>query len=210
VCATSKGVSLPFLLRSYPPTRETTDLYHSVKIWEAGRATSAASSFFEPIAVGPLGQEFLDGGTGANNPVRQLWNEAADTFCHGSSTRLLQNIRTLVSIGTGIPDLNAFGDDPLTIGKTLLDMSTETQTTANEFHRNNSDLDDDGRYYRFNVGRGLAGIGLEEANEAGRIKELTDAYLVEQSTYSSIRKCARTLGDSIVSAAPETLQSTST
>jgi hypothetical protein len=210
VCATSKGVSLPFLLRSYPPTRETTDLYHSVKIWEAGRATSAASTFFEPIAVGSIGQQFLDGGTGANNPVRQLWYEAADTFCNGSSTRLMQNIRIVVSIGTGIPDLKDFGDDPLTIGKTLLEMSTETQTTANEFHRNNSDLDDDGRYYRFNVGRGLAGIGLEEANEAGRIKDLTDAYLVEQSTYSSIRKCAKTLGDSIVSAAPGTLQSTST
>jgi predicted acylesterase/phospholipase RssA len=194
-------------LRSYPPTRETTDLYHSVKIWEAGRATSAASTFFEPIAVGSVGQQFLDGGTGANNPVRQLWNEAADTFCNGSSTRLLQNGRTVVSIGTGIPDLKDFGDDPLTIGKTLLEMSTETQTTANEFHRNNSDLDDDGRYYRFNVGRGLAGIGLEEASEAGRIKELTDAYLVEQSTYSSIMKCAKTLGDSIVSAPSEISQS---
>jgi hypothetical protein len=113
----------------------------------------------------------------------------------------------VVSIGTGIPDLKDFGDDPLTIGKTLLEISTETQTTANEFHRNNSDLDDDGRYYRFNVGRGLAGIGLEEASEAGRIKELTDAYLVEQSTYSSIMKCAKTLGDSIVSAPSEISQS---
>jgi hypothetical protein len=122
----------------------------------------------------------------------------------------MQNIRTMVSIGTGIPDLKDFGDDPLTIGKTLLEMSTETQNTANDFHRNHSDLDDDGRYYRFNVGRGLAGIGLEEANEVGRIKELTDAYLVEQSTYSSIRKCAKTLDNSIVSAPPEGLQSTST
>jgi hypothetical protein len=122
----------------------------------------------------------------------------------------MQNIRTVVSIGTGIPDLTDFGDDPLTIGKTLLEMSTETQTTANDFHRTNSDLDDEGRYYRFNVGRGLAGIGLEEANEAKRIKELTDAYLIEQSTYSSIRRCAKTLGNSIVSAPQEMLQSMST
>lgn len=159
--------------------------------------------------MGPVGQEFLDGGTGANNPVRQLWNEAADTFCNGSSTRLLQNLRTIVSIGTGIPDLKDFGDDPLTIGKTLLAISTETQTTANEFHRTYSDLDDDGKYYRFNVGRGLAGIGLEEANEVRRIKDLTDAYLTEQNTHSSIRKCARTLGDSIVSAPADNLQSMS-
>lgn len=210
MCATSKGVSLPFLLRSYPPTRESPDLYHVTKIWEAGRATSAASSFFESIAIGSLGQEFLDGGTGANNPVLQLWNEAADTYCGGSSRKLSENLRTIVSIGTGIPDLTDFGDDMLAIGKTILDISTETQTTANEFHRANSDLDDEGKYYRFNVARGLATIGLEEANEAKRIKELTDAYLTEQSTHTSIKRCARTLGNPIVSAPSSSLQSMST
>jgi hypothetical protein len=92
-----------------------------------------------------------------------------------------------VSIGTGIPDLTNFGDDLLAIGKT--------------------DLDDEGKYYRFNVARGLAAIGLEEASEAKRIKELTDAYLTEQSTYSSIRKCAKTLGDSIVSTPSASSQS---
>jgi len=157
-----------------------------------------------------LGQEFLDGGTGANNPIRQLWNEAADTFCDGSSTKLIQNLRTIVSIGTGIPDLRDFGSDPLTIGKTLLDMSTETQTTANEFHRTNSDLDEDGRYYRFNAGQGLAGIGLEEASETKRIKDLTDAYLTEQSTYSSIKRCARAMGDPIITTPSSNLESTST
>ena len=85
MCATSKGVALPFLVRSYPPTRETPDLYHVTKIWEADRATSAASSFFDPIAIGSLDQEFLDGGTGANNPILQLCNEAADVFCDGPS-----------------------------------------------------------------------------------------------------------------------------
>lgn len=210
VCATSKGVSLPFLLRSYLPTRESPDLYHVAKIWEAGRATSAASSFFDPIAIGSLGQEFLDGGTGANNPVRQLWNEAADIFCSGSSRKLSENLRTIVSIGTGIPDLTDFGDDVLAIGKTILEISTESQTTANEFHRTNSDLDDEGKYYRFNVARGLALVGLEEANEAKRIKELTDAYLTEQSTYNMVRKCATTLGNPIVSANASNLQSMST
>lgn len=210
MCATSKGISLPYLLRSYPPTRESPDLYNVAKIWEAGRATSAASSVFEPIAIGSLRQEFLDGGTGANNPVRQLWNEATDTFCGGSSRKLFENIRTIVSVGTGIPDLTDFGDDILAIGKTILDISTETQTTATEFHRANSDLDDEGKYYRFNVARGLALIGLEEANEAKRIKELTDAYLTEQSTFSLIRKCARALVDPIVSAHASNLQSMST
>lgn len=195
------------LLRSYAPVRETPDLYNCAKIWEAGRATSAASSFFEPIAIGPLGQQFLDGGTGANNPVRQLWNEAADVFCDGSSVRLSRKLRSIVSIGTGIPDLKDMGDDPLSIGKTLLSMNTETQTTANDFHRANSDLDDEGKYFHFNVARGLAAIGLEEADEAKRIKEMTDAYLTEQSTYSVIRKCAKAMGTTIASQAHNEMQS---
>lgn len=199
MCATSKGVSLPFLLRSYPPVRESPDLYHSTKIWEAGRATSAASSFFEPIALGSLGQKFLDGGTGANNPIRQLWNEAADVFCDGSSLRLSRNLRAIVSIGTGIPDLRDFGDDPLAICGTLRDIATETQATADDFHRTNSDLDEEGKYYRFNVSRGLAAIGLEESKQVERIKELTDSYLTEQSTHSSIKRCARVLGNPIIS-----------
>jgi hypothetical protein len=32
VCATSKGVPLPYILRSYPPTREGPELYHCTKI----------------------------------------------------------------------------------------------------------------------------------------------------------------------------------
>lgn len=207
MCATSKGVSLPSLLRSYPPVRESPELYQCAKIWEAARATSAASSFFDPIAIGPLRQEFLDGGTGANNPVRQLWNEAKDVFCDGSGMKLAQNLCTIVSIGTGVQDLKEFGDDPLAIGKTLLEISTETETTAADFHRSHSDLDDELRYYRFNVARGLAAIGLEEANKASRIKEITDVYLTEQSTFSAIRRCAKMLGDPIMAAPDVNLQS---
>lgn len=205
MCATSKGVALSSVLRSYPPIRESPDLYQSTRIWEAARATSAASSFFDPIAIGPLKQEFLDGGTGANNPIRQLWNEASDVFCDSSGFKLAQNICTIVSIGTGVPDLKEFGNDHLAISKTLLDMSTETQTTATEFHRPHSDLDDEMKYYRFNVPRGLAAIGLEEVEKAARIKELTDVYLEEQSVFQAIRRCAKMLGEPIM-AAPEASQ----
>lgn len=200
-------MALPSLLRSYPPVRESPDLYHSARIWEAARATSAASSFFDPIAIGPLSQEFLDGGTGANNPIRQLWNEAQDVFCDGSGMRLAQNLCTIVSIGTGVQDLKEFGDDPLAIGKTLLDMSTETETTAADFHQSHSDLDDELRYYRFNVARGLAAIGLEEADKAARIKEITDVYLKEQSTFSAIKRCAKMLGEPIMITAEANIQS---
>jgi len=56
-------------LTSYMSPRGGSDLLNSVRIWEACRATSAASSFFNPIAIGRYKEEFMDGATGANNPI---------------------------------------------------------------------------------------------------------------------------------------------
>src|ERR1700744_1594074 len=105
VCATSGNTSTPFLFRSYPSPRGTSSLYHETKIWEAARATTAAPTFFEPIQIGPTNRIFGDGGTGPNNPINELWNEAIDN-CEGS---LLQNLACIVSIGTGVPNLKKFG-----------------------------------------------------------------------------------------------------
>jgi hypothetical protein len=211
VCATSKESSASYLFRSYPPTRESPDIYEIATIWQASRATTAASSFFDPIKIGPTGQEFLDGGTGSNNPIRHLWNEAAEVFCGGSGEELTQRLRIIISIGTGVADLSDFGKSAHRIVATLVHMSTEKETTANEFHKHHSDLDKEGRYYRFNVAEGLAGIGLEEAKKAPRIKALTDQYLGRQSTHNAMTKCARVLFDPVVVPDQEaTVPSTST
>lgn len=124
---------MPVLLTSYPPTREGPDLYNTVKLWEAGRATSAASTFFDPITLGSQRQKLTDGGLGANNPIWRLWNEAKDVFCDGSSTKFSNDVRTLVSIGTGVPDLKAFGEDVASLGKSLISLATETEETARTF-----------------------------------------------------------------------------
>jgi hypothetical protein len=62
VCATSKQTSETVCLTSYKSPRGSSDLLNSVKIWEACRATSAASSFFDPIAIGRCQEEFVDVG----------------------------------------------------------------------------------------------------------------------------------------------------
>jgi hypothetical protein len=67
-----------------------------------------------------------------------------------------------VSIGTGVPALNAVGDDPLGILSTLKELATETERTAELFRQDKAFLDDGGRYVRFNVVRGLESVGLEE------------------------------------------------
>ncbi|KAJ5047785.1 hypothetical protein J3E74DRAFT_283391 [Bipolaris maydis] len=67
VCATSKETSETVCLTSYRTPRGGSGLLNSVTIWEACRATSAATSFFDSIAIRWFGEQFVDGATGANN-----------------------------------------------------------------------------------------------------------------------------------------------
>lgn len=153
---------------SFKSPRGSNDFFNSVKIWEACRATTAATSFFDPIAVGPYGEEFIDGGTGANNPVIELcWGpDALDSW-----------IQCLVSNGTGIPSLKAFRDDIFNIRDVLVGMATETESTVERFRRDKSHLDKTDRYYRFNVTSGLDDIGLEEWEKKKEIVAATRRYV---------------------------------
>lgn len=112
---------------------------------------------------------------------------------------LTTKLGCIVSIGTGVSDLRSFGDDPLAISKTLQCIATDTEKTASKFHRFLSSFNCDDRYYRFNVARGLALIGLEEASEARNIKERTDFYLQEPTIHKFIKKCAKALGNPVIS-----------
>ena len=60
VCATRAENSAPAVLRSYESNKND-PFYEICQIWEAVRATSAASTFFEPIRIGPNEETFVDG-----------------------------------------------------------------------------------------------------------------------------------------------------
>jgi len=187
VCATSKETSEPVCLTSYRTPRGNNDLLNSVMIWQACQATLAASSFFDPIAVGRFGEEFVDGATGANNPVWQLWDQAKQLW----GPQLLEGrVKCLVSIGTGIPSLTPFGaDSQQDIYKTLVAIATETEVTAEQFRREQSLLDSTQRYYRFNVVRGLEDIGLEEAKKAKEMAAVTRRYTNSQEVQQQMQAC---------------------
>ncbi|KAK4691613.1 hypothetical protein P7C71_g5419, partial [Lecanoromycetidae sp. Uapishka_2] len=163
------------------------DLLDRVKIWEACRATSAASTFFDPIALGLYQEEFVDGATGANNPVWQLWDEAQLTW---GPEPLESKIKCLVSIGTGIPSLKPFRDDILHTGETLVAIATETEATAEMFQRDKKHLDNTSRYYRFNVRSGLENIGLEESKKQKDIAAATRLYIGSQDVFKQMQACA--------------------
>ncbi|KAH7131160.1 pfs protein [Dactylonectria macrodidyma] len=165
VCATSKETGDTVCLTSYRP-RGLAHLYDSTKIWQACRATSAATTFFDPIAIGPFQEQFVDGALGANNPVYALWNQAQDVW--GDQLR-----------GS--------------IGATLKKLATETETTAEQFRRDRSSLDDEGRYYRFNVVRGLENVGLEESRKQREIAAATGRYVASQDVFRQMKACANGL-----------------
>ncbi|KAK4233637.1 acyl transferase/acyl hydrolase/lysophospholipase [Achaetomium macrosporum] len=189
VCATSRQTGDTVCLTSYRSPRSDDRLLNSTKIWQACRATSAATTFFDPIAIGPFDEEFVDGALGANNPVYALWNQAQDMW----GNQLRGSLQCLVSIGTGVPSLKPVRDDVFEIWATLTELATETEKTAEQFRRDKSNLDDEGRYYRFNVDRGLEEIGLEESKKKKEIAAATRRYVESQAVFKQIKACANTI-----------------
>ena len=171
MCTQSKSRNSPVLFRSYVTAESIDGLSTSgVKIWQAARATSAASTFFDPIKIGS--QEFVDGATGRNNPVESVLAEASAIWPDARS-----RIQCLVSIGTGKSEFRDFGDNLAEIKRTLVALATETEDTEQRVYRNQESLGVDGRYFRFNVDRGLEGVVLDEYEKQGTIVAATEAYL---------------------------------
>ncbi|KAF2187332.1 FabD/lysophospholipase-like protein [Zopfia rhizophila CBS 207.26] len=186
VCATSSATGDMVRLTSYRSPRSRERLLRTTKIWEAGRATSAASSFFDPITISDFGESFVDGATGANNPVYEVWNEAQDVWPSGS---LEDKVKCLVSIGMGVPSLVPFKANLIDIRQSLLAVATEMEKTAERFSRDKSRFDDAGRYYRFSVLTGLEDIGLEESKQRNAIIAATDRYIESQAVFKQMKAC---------------------
>ncbi len=162
-------------------------------IWQAARATSAATSFFDPIEIGD--EEFVDGATPANNPIMELWSEAYDAFrdSEDSNWNLDDNIASVVSIGTGVPAMKPFGDDPFHIGSKLVKIATDTERRAEDFVRHHPQLYNDSRYFRFNVNRGLEEVSLEDHSKQREIIAATRVYIQAEAVHKSMSCCAERL-----------------
>lgn len=175
-------------MSDYFSHRRGNDLREVAKIWEVARATSAATSFFDPITI--AGEKFTDGATGANNPINHLWAEAEDVFSRDPDWKLEDHIQCLVSIGTGQQDLTAF-DESITklFTDTLVSIATNSDATADLFQKHHSQLFRNRVAFRYNVDRGLEAIGLEEASKANDIRAASRRYIQMQEVFSSISDC---------------------
>jgi hypothetical protein len=165
-----------------------------MKIWEAARATSAATTFFEPITVG--NETYVDGATGANNPINYVWAEAGDIWGDGEGLDMSE-IKCLVSIGTGVPALSPFEPSISGVAKALKAIATDTEETADLFQKQHTKLFQLNKAFRFNVIKGLEGVQLQEIEKWDAIKTATYAYIQTEDARIKIRQCSLNLQERV-------------
>ncbi|KAJ5569106.1 FabD/lysophospholipase-like protein [Penicillium hetheringtonii] len=160
-------------------------------ICQAALATSAATTFFEPVSIGD--RSFADGGLGANNPVDEVEGEATNIWCPETGN-LKPLVKCFISIGTGNPGKKPFEDSMLMfLGQTVVQIATETENTEKRFIARWAKHYDEKGYFRFNVEQGLQDIGLEEYKKKGGIEAATEGYLTHIAQKLRVRDCIQNM-----------------
>jgi hypothetical protein len=188
VCTADRDTKKIIRLRSYSLPDEP-DI--PATICQAALATSAATTFFEPVRIG--NRSFADGGLGANNPVDETEGEASNIWC-AETGDLKPLVKCFVSIGTGDPGMKAFDDSMIKfLGQTVVDIATETQNTERRFVDRWAGHFDNKRYFRFNVDQGLQNIGLDEYQKLGAMEAATSGYITHRVQKFRVRDCIQNL-----------------
>ena len=186
VCATKMDTAETYRFRSHAPMLD--DLENVIKIWEAVVATMASPTYFDPIAIGPYGSKFIDGGIGANNPLRILLQEARSNWAKGPFE---DKLGCIISIGSGIVSTKGLGGSLLDVAAVL---ATKSEREAEYFLRDHPSLAP--VFFRFNVHHGLDNVGLEEWEQVNIVHDATDSYIKTETTRAELLACGKLLGAS--------------
>ncbi|KAF9630389.1 hypothetical protein BFW01_g951 [Lasiodiplodia theobromae] len=190
VCAiqSSQHDTTPALLRTYKNDSVADLISKKFKLWEACRATSAASTFFDPLVIhdGPISSYFLDGGLMLNNPVNTVFKEAQEVW--GRERRM-----SLISVGAGDAPSGQFHGNIKNVVQGLAKIATDSRTAAEQFYSTQLGHPQlAGNYFRLNVS-GMATIGLEEHKLCGEIEHATQYYLQSGETKTKLEQCIKEL-----------------
>ncbi|KAI9766340.1 MAG: hypothetical protein M1840_006604 [Geoglossum simile] len=187
-CAAHGEDSELAILRSYE-TSLPEELFDECKIWEAARATSAATTFFDSVQIGRYGQKFVDGAIVYNNPIHVVHHEAQHLW---PDKQYL-----ILSIGTGSVPGGAFEGNIWNIVKRMKDILAETEKTNERFFLDHTNMMNEKRLFRFNVYHGLGQVGLEEWKEKAAMATATQTYLRKGETMAKMKDCQDGLKKSI-------------
>ena len=187
VCATRMHTTSSILLRTYTP-RDPGQANHSVKIWQAARATSAAPPIFDPITIEDCGLTLLDGAFRLNNPINETLSEACDVDPN-------RGFGCIISIGTGVADVPSLENSRflLKVVQACVQISLDCEDVAAKFIKGPAgrQVHEDGRYFRFNVPRRLHAVGIDEWEKHDAVQEYVETYLETMS--QQLERCARTM-----------------
>lgn len=130
---------------------------------------------------------------GANNPVDEVLAEAKDIWSL-KKDNVGELIKCFVSIGTGVPGITPVASGAWKfMSQTLVNISTQTEKTAEDFRRRHDQMFEERRIFRFNVQSGLAEVGLKEYKKHGVIETATELYMESQDHVVAVRACAENL-----------------
>ncbi|KAI1341409.1 acyl transferase/acyl hydrolase/lysophospholipase [Xylariaceae sp. FL0016] len=170
----------PAILRSYDSRREPAPEY-DVKIWEAGRATSAIGMAFKPIKIGQ--SVFHDDGDGTFNPSPYALDEATVNEWPG------REVGVFVSVGTGKRPKSSDSNSHVWYEGFMGDFADARRKLIAKIEgceviheRMKKDLlikrgVNIENYYRFNVEVGVGEFGMNEWHRLGEISTGTRRYL---------------------------------
>ena len=186
VCAMpAANMAHPRRFRTYP-VRENAS--YNCLIWEAARATTAAPTFFKPIAIGDkhrAKEDFLDAGLRHNNPADQVIEEARAIFGGDSKLGCLVSIGTGRSEVIGLSKLDGFQKVlPVDLIGVLKGIATDCEEAANELAKYFKNTPH--RYFRYSVTHGAGSISLEEWEKMKDVETHTKAYMEEVGVSMSI------------------------
>ncbi|PNS20536.1 hypothetical protein CAC42_5986 [Sphaceloma murrayae] len=186
---------VPVRITDYERRNESQGAFYAgVTIWEAARATSAATSFFPPVDVTVAGitRRFHDGALGANNPVNELWMEAGREW---PAAGLEGQVRSLLSVGTGRSVQKVFGEGIRDVMGGIAAIATETDVTAEQFAGMHLGFATGRgkRYWRFNP-PDLSDVGLDGVAMKGVISQRCERYGEEEETRERMGEWAEVSG----------------
>ena len=177
----------PERIRSYELAGEANSV---ATICQAAMATSAATSYFAPVKIGPC--HYIDGALSNNNPILEVETEAQNIW-RSDQGELKPLVKCVLSIGTGLPARRGMTSSALTATKLLTSLLTNTVLSNKNFQDRWQKHAKENRVFRFDVDRGLDQVDLDAWDAQGTMVGATTGYLADPIQQSSLRSCAENL-----------------
>jgi calcium-independent phospholipase A2-gamma len=174
-------------------------------IWEAVRATSAATTFFEPLVHGPpeSRSRYIDAGLGFNNPADLVFEEAASFWTDTGYLNTERDIGCFLTLGTGMGDVTRMDNDTIVkavsakfrVPKQAVEAMKKIATSTEPTHRNMAQRfdHDTGVYQRFNVDQGLQAVSLFDYEKLEEIGTDARAYLGKHTVRMQLSKAVEVM-----------------